>query len=111
MFLKSSIFVVLVLFATWIQAEEEMAIYDEVEDVTGNNKTISGEVEISGQFFRYDYPTTNETPPLTLDFEPIYLSSYSKADDKEEKKEKKRAVDEGNSIQEEVKAELDKAVI
>ncbi|CAP22965.1 Protein CBG01654 [Caenorhabditis briggsae] len=82
MFLKSSILVVLVLSATWIRAEEEMAIYDEVEDVTGNNKTISGEVEISD----------------------------SKADEKEEKKEKKRAVDEGNSIQEEVKAELDKAV-
>uniref|UniRef100_A0A1I7TVQ4 EGF-like domain-containing protein n=1 Tax=Caenorhabditis tropicalis TaxID=1561998 RepID=A0A1I7TVQ4_9PELO len=80
MFVKSSSFVLFLLFATWIHAEEEMAIYDEVEDIS-NNRTISGEVEIS-------------------DVE---------ADDKE-KTDKKRAVDEGNEIQEEVKAELDKAV-
>ncbi|EFO83210.1 hypothetical protein CRE_26873 [Caenorhabditis remanei] len=45
MLLKQCSFVLLVLFATWIHAEEEMAIYDEVEDVA--NKTISGEVEVS----------------------------------------------------------------
>ncbi|CAL2040979.1 unnamed protein product [Caenorhabditis brenneri] len=82
MFAKYCSFVLLVLCATWIRAEEEMAIYDEVEDISGSNKTISGEVEVSD----------------------------TEADDKE-KTDKKRAIDdERNEIQEEVKAELDKAV-
>ncbi|CAI2351320.1 unnamed protein product [Caenorhabditis sp. 36 PRJEB53466] len=75
--------VCLFLVATWTRADDEVEIDDESVEASDGNRTISGEVEVS-------------------DVE-------SDENDKE-KTEKKRNVEETNEIQEEVKAELDKAV-